>query len=141
MLFEILPDQLDYETERGKPMPSKLHALLTQRLTIYLMANYHGLFEVLPELTLNTPGADKDLRAALANASQVLAAEKGKATDVAEYLADPLVLGFSPVARLWRPVPTGDVLSVLAAGESRRARSQRAVTLSARTTSKSASYE
>ena len=38
-------------------------------------------------LTLTTPGADKDLRAALANASQVLAAEKAKATDVAEYLA------------------------------------------------------
>ena len=38
-------------------------------------------------LSLITPGADKDLRAALANASQILAAEKADATDVREFLA------------------------------------------------------
>lgn len=46
----------DYELERGKPMPSKLHALLTQRITVYLTNNYPEEFEAYPELTLDTPG-------------------------------------------------------------------------------------
>jgi Uma2 family endonuclease len=46
----------DYEIERGKPMPSKLHALLTQRITVYLTNRYPQTFEVYPELTLDTPG-------------------------------------------------------------------------------------
>jgi Uma2 family endonuclease len=50
-----LPVLSDYETERGKPMPSRIHALLTQRLTVLLVNLYPGRFEVLPELTLDTP--------------------------------------------------------------------------------------
>ncbi len=46
----------DYELERGKPMPSKLHALLTQRITVYLTNHYPEKFEAYPELTLDTPG-------------------------------------------------------------------------------------
>lgn len=37
-------------------MPSKIHALLTQRLTVFLVNHYPGQFEILPELTLDTPG-------------------------------------------------------------------------------------
>lgn len=51
-----LPHLSDYEMERGKPMPSKIHALLTQRLTVFLVNQYPEKFEVLPELTLDTPG-------------------------------------------------------------------------------------
>ncbi|MCB0517902.1 MAG: Uma2 family endonuclease [Lewinellaceae bacterium] len=51
-----LPIQSDYETERGKPMPSKLHSVITQRLTVFLVNRYGDKFEILPELTLDTPG-------------------------------------------------------------------------------------
>lgn len=37
-------------------MPSRLHSLLTKRLTVFLENHYSGKFEVLPELTLDTPG-------------------------------------------------------------------------------------
>lgn len=49
-----MPIQSDYETERGKPMPSKLHSVITQRLTVFLVNNYGDQFEILPELTLDT---------------------------------------------------------------------------------------
>ncbi|MCB0521411.1 MAG: Uma2 family endonuclease [Lewinellaceae bacterium] len=45
----------DYETERGKPMPSKLHSVLTQRLLFYFLTHYRDKYEALPELTLDTP--------------------------------------------------------------------------------------
>ncbi len=48
--------QSDYEIERGKPMPSKLHSVLTQRLTVFLVNRFGDKYEVLPELTLDTPG-------------------------------------------------------------------------------------
>lgn len=51
-----MPIQSDYETERGKPMPSKLHSVITQRLTVFLVNRYGDKFEILPELTLDTPG-------------------------------------------------------------------------------------
>jgi Uma2 family endonuclease len=49
----------DYETERGKPMPSKQHSRLTKRLTVFLENHYSGKFEVFPELTLDMPGEKK----------------------------------------------------------------------------------
>lgn len=51
-----LPIQSDYEIERGKPMPSLLHAIVQKRLIIYLGINYDGKYEFFPELTLDTPG-------------------------------------------------------------------------------------
>ena len=51
-----LPIQNDYEIERGKPMPSRLHAVVQMRLTVYLSTHYDGKFEFLPELSLDTPG-------------------------------------------------------------------------------------
>lgn len=51
-----MPIQSDYETERGKPMPSKLHSVITQRLTVFLVNRYGDKFEILPELTLDTHG-------------------------------------------------------------------------------------
>ncbi|MBL7796106.1 MAG: Uma2 family endonuclease [Saprospiraceae bacterium] len=50
-----LPVLSDYEIERGKPMPSKIHALLTKRLIVFLVNYYPGRFDVLPELTLEMP--------------------------------------------------------------------------------------
>ena len=37
-------------------MPSKLHSILTQRLMYFFLLNFKNHFEVLPELTLDTPG-------------------------------------------------------------------------------------
>ena len=56
MEVAALPILSEYETERGKPMPSLLHAIIQKRLTVYLDTRYEGQFEVLPELTLDTPG-------------------------------------------------------------------------------------
>ena len=46
----------EYEIERGKPIPSQQHARLQTRITVYLGVHYANNFEVLTELTLDTPG-------------------------------------------------------------------------------------
>jgi Uma2 family endonuclease len=51
-----LPLLSDYETERGKPMPSKLHARIQTRITVYLTNHYLEQYEAFTELTLDTPG-------------------------------------------------------------------------------------
>jgi Uma2 family endonuclease len=48
----------DYERERGKPMPSKLHSIAQTNLLIRL-AEYRPRFQVLSELTLRL--GDRDL--------------------------------------------------------------------------------
>lgn len=50
-----LPIQSDYETERGKPMPSKLHSVIQTRLAFFLVSNYSAKFDTFTELTLDTP--------------------------------------------------------------------------------------
>lgn len=45
----------EYELERGKPMPNKIHSLLQRRLTVYLSNQYAEQFEVFPELTFELP--------------------------------------------------------------------------------------
>ena len=45
----------DYELERGKPMPSLLHAVVQSNLIILLNATYGETYHVLPELTIITP--------------------------------------------------------------------------------------
>lgn len=49
---EVLPLEIEYEIERGKPIPSKLHAHLTKRLIYLLDKTLMGKYEALPELTL-----------------------------------------------------------------------------------------
>ena len=51
-----LPIQSDYEIERGKPMPSKLHAVVQMRLILYLGTHYTEQYILLPEFALDTPG-------------------------------------------------------------------------------------
>ncbi len=51
-----MPILSEYETERGKPMPSLIHSFIQGELTSYLNLHYKGKFRVLPELTLDTPG-------------------------------------------------------------------------------------
>jgi Uma2 family endonuclease len=46
----------DYEIERGKPMPSFIHALIQKRLLVLLDNRYGSRFEILSELSLDTPG-------------------------------------------------------------------------------------
>lgn len=44
--------QSTYETERGKPMPSKNHAIVQQRLTVQLVNQFGKKYEFLPEISL-----------------------------------------------------------------------------------------
>jgi Uma2 family endonuclease len=44
-----------YETERGKPIPSKLPSRIQTRLTAFLVFHYSKRFETFTELTLDTP--------------------------------------------------------------------------------------
>ncbi|MGI4863165.1 MAG: Uma2 family endonuclease [Janthinobacterium lividum] len=46
----------DYELERGKPMPTRNHALLQQRILFEILVRYPKKFTVLPELNLNVLG-------------------------------------------------------------------------------------
>jgi Uma2 family endonuclease len=56
MEVATLPIQSDYEIERGKPMPSLLHAVVQMRLIMYLGNHYEKEFNLFPELALDTPG-------------------------------------------------------------------------------------
>jgi len=42
----------DYEIERGKPMPSKNHAIVQKRLIIAIANKYEPKYEVLPEINI-----------------------------------------------------------------------------------------
>ncbi|MCS7035116.1 MAG: hypothetical protein RMJ33_01590 [Saprospiraceae bacterium] len=53
---EAPPIEVNYETERGKPTPSLLHARLLARLTAYLSVHFGDRHEVFSELTLDIPG-------------------------------------------------------------------------------------
>lgn len=46
----------DYELERGKPMPTRNHAILQQRILFEILVRYPKKFTVLPELNLNILG-------------------------------------------------------------------------------------
>jgi hypothetical protein len=52
--MEAVALKSDYEIERGKPMPSKLHAVAQRRLTVAISVKYPDL-EPLPELTILLP--------------------------------------------------------------------------------------
>ncbi len=42
----------DYELERGKPMPSKFHAIIQSNLGFYLRSRYNSRFKILTELSI-----------------------------------------------------------------------------------------
>lgn len=50
--MEAISTKSPYEIERGKPMPSKNHAIIQRNLLIQLFQNYVDRFEVLPEINL-----------------------------------------------------------------------------------------
>ncbi len=49
--FDYITEEEDYETERGKPMPSKNHSRLERRLGVVLTP-YEDRFDIMPELSL-----------------------------------------------------------------------------------------
>lgn len=51
-----VPVVSDYETERGKPMPSKLHSFIQSRINTCLSVRYAERYFIFSELTLDTPG-------------------------------------------------------------------------------------
>ncbi len=48
----------DYEIERGKPMPSKNHAIMQANLLLAIQPKYPQ-FRILPELTIDFPERDR----------------------------------------------------------------------------------
>lgn len=49
----------DYETERGKPMPDRNHAIIQGRLMSRLDRTYGDRFSILPEINLDMPIKDR----------------------------------------------------------------------------------
>lgn len=57
--MEAVVDQLsEYERERGKPMPSKNHAIIQGNLTIELGSRYQVQYRFLTEVKLDIPEKD-----------------------------------------------------------------------------------
>jgi len=48
-----------YEAERGKPMPSKNHAIIQRNLMFMITLELKGKIDVLPELSLNIDGKER----------------------------------------------------------------------------------
>ena len=51
LLTEIV--QTDYQTERGKPMPSTVHSYISKNLIVQLEVKYSNSYTILPELSLD----------------------------------------------------------------------------------------
>jgi len=49
----------EYEIERGKPIPSKNHAIVQSNLLFHLRLRFGNLFTILPELTIDFPIRDR----------------------------------------------------------------------------------
>lgn len=45
----------DYEIERGKPMPSKNHAIIQDNISFELNTLYRKNYKILPEISIDTP--------------------------------------------------------------------------------------
>jgi Uma2 family endonuclease len=58
MEAEVIVELSAYEQERGKPMPSKNHAMLQNRFGFELTLHYEDKYTVLSEVKLNTPPVD-----------------------------------------------------------------------------------
>ena len=50
--MEVLEAKSDYEIERGKPMPSKHHAVIQGLIQGHLFTQYHQQYWILPELSI-----------------------------------------------------------------------------------------
>lgn len=46
----------DYEIERDKPMPNRVHAIVQTDIAFFLKLNYGKKFDIATEITLDTPG-------------------------------------------------------------------------------------
>jgi Uma2 family endonuclease len=57
-LIETETTVSDYETERGKPMPSFNHSKIQARISQQLLNNYEDEFDILSELTLSSTVPD-----------------------------------------------------------------------------------
>ena len=51
--------QSEYEIERGKPMPSKNHAIVQRNLVFNLQLKYGDRYGVLPEINLDLPTRER----------------------------------------------------------------------------------
>ncbi len=82
----------DYEIERGKPLPSFLHAVTETRLAVYFVKHYKELYEAFPELTLDTPG-------------------KSMTPDISVYRKEPIDFSQDVIKRKDPPLATIEILS------------------------------
>lgn len=53
---EGLASELDYETERDKPMPNKIHGLVQTQIVVVLAPRLRQKFNIATEVSLDTPG-------------------------------------------------------------------------------------
>jgi Uma2 family endonuclease len=51
---DIRTTEADYETERNKPMPNRIHGRIQQNIGFQLKLNYEDQFSIESEVTLNT---------------------------------------------------------------------------------------
>jgi Uma2 family endonuclease len=58
MEAEVIVELSAYEQERGKPMPSKNHAIIQSNLVVELTIPYRDQYRILSEVKLNTPPVD-----------------------------------------------------------------------------------
>lgn len=56
--MEAVTELSEYELERGKPMPSKNHAIIQGNLVVALNVYCQERYSILPEVKLNTPPND-----------------------------------------------------------------------------------
>ncbi|QJD78787.1 Uma2 family endonuclease [Spirosoma rhododendri] len=59
--MEAVVELPDYEAERGKPIPSKNHAIIQSNLLVELTLNYRGTYQFLSEISLENPRAVPDV--------------------------------------------------------------------------------
>lgn len=90
--IEKTPVLSDYETERGKPMPSKLHAFIQSRINIFIGLHFASQYMMFSELTLDTSG-EKSI------------------PDLAIYPIEPIDFQHDEIKRTDPPLATIEILS------------------------------
>ena len=59
--MEAVAELSEYEVERGKPMPSKNHAIIQSRLLVALSNKYNQQYDFLSEISLEKPRLVPDI--------------------------------------------------------------------------------
>ena len=98
---ETYSDYSDYETERNKPMPNKLHSKIQLKLAVELDVNYSDKFDFYSELTLDSePASTPDLCIFPKNKKSLQNADLNLAADIIAILCSSFFLRYIAVGSL-----------------------------------------